>query len=475
MTVRPPFAATRARPGWTLALTALAGFMVALDTMVVIAALPAIHRDLHATVATLEWTVNAYTLTFAAGIVTAAALGDRLGRRLVFVLGLLLFSAASAACALAPTAGLLIASRAIQGLGAAAVTPLSLTLLASAFPARRRGQIIGIWGGLTGLAIAGGPIVGGAVIQGLDWHWIFWVNVPIGLACAALSRRRLAESHGPATRLDPLGVVLVSAAGGGLVWGLVRAGTAGWGSVASIAALGLGAASLVGFVLWERRRPEPMLPMRLFANRAFSAATATGFLTSASVFAAAFLTAQYFQLVQADSPLQAGLRFLPYTATPLVVAPLAGAVSDRIGQRPLMAMGLAMEAIGLGWFALVATGGAGYGQLILPMLLAGIGVSMPFATAVTAAVGAVAPRDLGKASGVNSTLQRFGGAFGVATVTAVFAANGRLGTAAGFTAGFRPALAVAAGLAAVGAVTALAVRRPARGSVPIPMAAERAA
>src|SRR5260221_7986741 len=188
--------------GWALALTSVAFFMTALDALVVITALPAIHAGLGGSISTLEWTVNAYTLTLAAGIITAAALGDRFGRRRMYVAGLLLFTAASAACALAPSIGLLIGARAIQGLGAALITPLSLTILASAFPAERRGVVVGIMGAIGGLAIAGGPLVGGAIVQGLGWHWIFWLNVPIGLAAAALAMSRLPESRGPTARSD---------------------------------------------------------------------------------------------------------------------------------------------------------------------------------------------------------------------------------------------------------------------------------
>jgi EmrB/QacA subfamily drug resistance transporter len=449
----------RSRPGWALALTSVAFFMVVLDSLVVITALPAIHRDLGAGLSTLEWTINAYNLTAAAGIVTAAALGDRLGRRRLFALGLMLFAAASAACALAPSVGFLVAARAVQGAGAALVIPLSLTILTSAFPAERRGAIVGIWGGLGGLAVAGGPLVGGAVTQGLDWHWIFWINVPIGLAAAALSAWRLAESHGPATRLDLPAVVLVSGGAVGVVWGLVRGNDAGWTSLETVSTLGLGLLLLAAFVAWELRTPEPMLPMRLFRSRTFAAAGATAFLMTASIFSAAFLASQYFQLVLGYSPFGTGLRFLPWTATPVAVAPLAGLLSDRVGRRPVMVLGLALQGVGLAWIALIATVGTGYGQLVLPLVIAGVGISMALAATPAAAMGAVAPRDMGRASGATNTLQRFGGVFGVAVASAVFAANGHLGSAAGFTAGFRPALAVVAGLSVLGATTALAVGR----------------
>jgi EmrB/QacA subfamily drug resistance transporter len=442
---------------WALALTGVSFFMVTLDALVVITALPAVSRDLGAGISTLEWTVNAYTLTCAAGIITAAALGDRYGRRRLFTTGLGVFTAASAACALAPTAGLLIAARAVQGLGAAIIMPLSLTILTKAFPTSRRGAIVGIWGGIAGLGVASGPLIGGSVVQGLDWHWIFWLNVPIGVAATVLARVRLVESGGPDTRLDLPAVAMVSLGAVAVVFALVRANDVGLAP--TLAVLGAGVGLIGGFLAWERRAVAPMLPLRLFRSRSFRAANATAFLMTAALFAAAFLTAQYFQLVLSKSPLDTGLRLLPWTAAPLLIAPAAGALSDRVGPRPVLATGMLLQAVGLGWFGALATVHSGYGRLVLPLLVAGIGVSMALPTTAAAALSAVPPADLGKAAGTANTLQRFGSAFGVAAATAVFAAYGGLGTPASFAAGFRPALMLAAGLSAIGAVTALAVGR----------------
>ncbi len=443
--------------GWALALTSVAFFMTALDALVVITALPAIHAGLGGSISTLEWTVNAYTLTLAAGIITAAALGDRFGRRRMYVAGLLLFTVASAACALAPSAGLLIGARAIQGLGAALITPLSLTILASAFSVERRGAVVGVMGAIGGLAIAGGPLVGGAVVQGLDWHWIFWLNVPIGLVAAALSMSRLPESRGSAARIDLPGVASAAIGAVALAWGLVRAADVGWGSAQVIGALILAAVLMAGFVAWERRASEPMLPLRLLRNPVFAAANATGFLMFASITSAAFMTAQYFQLGLGYSPLGTGLRFLPWTLTPLLIAPAAGALADKVGSRPLMSLGLALQGAGLVWFALGATSTAGYGRFVLPLIIAGVGISMAIPTVPASALNAVPPADMGKASGVQNTLQRFGSVFGVAVAAAVFSANGHLGSSAAVISGFRPALAAAAGLSVVGALTALGV------------------
>ena len=447
----------RSLSGWTLALTSVGFFMVALDALVVITALPVIHRELGAGLATLEWSVNAYLLVFAAGIISAAALGDRFGRRRVYVAGLLLFTVASAACAMAPTASWLIAARAIQGLGAAVVTPLSLTILTTGFSPERRGSIVGIWGGIAGLAIAAGPLVGGAVTQGMSWHWIFWVNVPIGLAAALLSLVRLDESRGPRTGLDLAGVTLASGAAGTLVWALVHANEVGWSNPQIVIALGLGLVSVVGFVAWEGHASAPMVPLRLFRIRAFAAANVTIVFMTAAIFSAAFLMSQFFQLALGYDALATGVRFLPWTATPLIVAPIAGAVSDKVGTLPFMAAGLTLQAAGLGWIAVVAATNVGYGPLLLPLMVAGIGISMALPTTPVAGLSAVEPPEVGKASGVLNTLQRFGGALGVAVVSAVFTANGNLSTSESLYAGFRPALWVAAAFSLLGAASALAV------------------
>jgi EmrB/QacA subfamily drug resistance transporter len=448
---------------WTLALTSIAFFMVALDSLVVVTALPAIHHEIGGSISTLEWTVNAFTLTYAAGIITAAALGDRLGRRRVFTAGLALFTAASITCALAPSAELLIAARAIQGLGAALVMPVSLTILTSAFPAERRGGMVGIWGGIGGLAVAAGPLVGGAITQGLSWHWIFWVNAPIGVAAIVLSLIRLPESAGPATRLDLIAAGLVAGGAGAVVWGLIRTGDEGWRSTSAEGIIAVGVLLLVGFVVWEIRASQPMLPMHMFRNASFSAGNATAFLMTGALFSAAFLVSQYMQFALRYSPLETGLRLLPWTATPLFIAPAAGFISDRIGRRPVLVLGLALQGVGLAWFALLATAGVAYGELVLPMLVGGIGVSMALPVAPTVVISAVRPSEMGKASGANSTLQRFGAAFGIAIGSAVFAANGHIATPATFVSGFQPALLVVASLSLIGAVTALGVqsRKPA--------------
>jgi EmrB/QacA subfamily drug resistance transporter len=440
--------------GWVVGLTSTAYFMVALDALVVITALPRMQRDLHVGLSSLQWTVNAYGIAFAAGIITAAALGDRFGRRRIFNCGLALFTIASAACALAPTAGELIAARTVQGLGGAVVLPLSLTILTTAFPAEKRGMIVGVYGGLAGLAVALGPVVGGLVTEGIDWHWIFWLNVPIGIAAALLGLRLLPESRGARERLDLVGVGLVTAGVVAIVWALTRANDIGWSSTETVSALAAGVVLLIAFLAWENRVSEPMVPLRLFTVREFAYGNLTTFLMSGSVFAAAFFVTEEFQMARGYSPLGTGLRLLPFFATPMFIAPVAGALSDRVGRRPIMVAGLSLQAIGLIWVAIRGTLATSWVELAVALLVAGVGISMALPTVPTAVLSAVSPAEMGKASGINYMAQRFGAVFSIAVGSAVFSACGDLGTPASVTAGFKPALwtcAVLALLAAGGA------------------------
>ena len=456
MDVSDPRAASP-RLGWVLGLTSTAYFMVVLDSVVVITALPRMQRDLHAGPASLQWTLTAYNIAFAAGIVTAAAAGDRFGRRRVFNAGLALFTAASAACALAPGVSALVAARTVQGLAGAIVLPLSLTILTTAFPARRRGMIIGVYGGLAGLAVALGPIIGGAITQGADWHWIFWVNVPIGAVALPLATRLLPVSYGARQRLDLAGAALVTGGAVAVVWALVRAGQSGWASAEVVSCLACGAVLLLAFAAWERRAVAPMVPPRLFRSRAFAAGNAATFLMTGAIFAAGFLVTQEFQLARGYSPVAAGVRLLPFFATPMLVSPAAGALSDRIGRRPVMVTGLFMQAAGFAWVAVRGSLSTGWAELDIALLVAGVGVSMALPTVPAAVLNAVAPGELGKASGVNFMMQRFGAVFAIAAASAVFSAYGHLGTPAGVTSGFRPALGACAGFALLAALSALAV------------------
>jgi len=450
-----PLAPTRT--GWTLALVSLALFMVTLDNLVVTFALPSIRLQFHVDIASLEWTVNAYTLSFAVLLLSGAALGDRFGRRRMFIVGLGIFTLGSAAAALAPSAAALIAARAFQGAGAAVVMPLTLTLLSEAFPAGRRGVALGIWSGISGLGVALGPVIGGAVISGISWHWIFWINVPVGLVVGPLAVLRLTESRGPNGRFDIPGLVLATGGLFGIVYGLVRANAIGWGSGTVLGAMLGGAALLIAFTLWELRSPAPMLPTRFFRSRAFSATNAVAFTMYFGMFGSVFLLAQFFKTAQHFTALQAGLRTLPWTGMPILVAPVAGILSDRLGSRPLMATGLALQAIALVWIDRVLSPGMAYSSVIIPFILAGTGMALVFAPAANAVLSAVRPHEAGQASGANNAIREVGGVFGIAVLAAVFSHLGGYASPQQFVDGLQPAVLVGSGVLAVGAVAALMV------------------
>ncbi|MDQ6847768.1 MAG: DHA2 family efflux MFS transporter permease subunit [Candidatus Dormibacteraeota bacterium] len=456
-------ASTR-RTGWTLTLVSAALFMVTLDNLVVTTALPSIHRELGGGIDSLEWTVNAYTLSFAVLLLTGAALGDRFGRRRMFSLGLAVFTVGSAAAAVAPSIGALVVARALQGAGGALVTPLTLTLLSEAFPAGRRGVALGIWSGISGLGVALGPVIGGAVVDGFSWHWIFWLNVPIGLVIVPLAWLRLKESFGPAGRVDLTGLVLASGGLFGVVYGLVRANALGWTSATVLGSLSGGAALLAVFLAWERRATAPMLPLHFFRSRAFSATNAVSLAMYFGMFGSIFLLAQFFQIVQHYSPLQAGVRTLPWTGMPMIVAPIAGLLTDRIGSRPLMFGGLVLQAVGLGWLVTVLAPGTPYTSFIGPFVLAGAGMAMVFAPAANAVLASVRPSQAGQASGATNAIRELGGVLGIAVLASVFTAAGGYGTPALFVAGLRPAVVVGAVVLAAGALAALLVPGLLRGS-----------
>jgi EmrB/QacA subfamily drug resistance transporter len=433
--------------------------MVALDALVVTTALTTIRIDLHASTAALEWTVNAYNLSFAVLLMTASALGERFGRRRGFAFGLVLFSLASAACALAPDVGTLIAARAVQGVGAAFVMPLALALVGAAFPPARRGAALGALQGLTGLSVASGPVIGGAIAQGIDWPWIFWVNVPIGLLTVPFVLARVPESRGTGRSLDLGGVALVTGAALGIVWGLVRGNSAGWGSAEVVGTIAAGVVLLGAFIAWEARTRAPMLRLDLFRNRAFSAGNAATLLTTAALFSAVFFFAQFLQTGLGYGALGAGLRLLPWTATLFFVAPVAGKLVDRIGERPFLAGGLALQGVGFAWIALVADPGVSYLALVPALMIAGCGVSMAIPSGQNAAVSGVPETALGQAAGTNSMLRQFGGVLGIAVAVAVFSGAGGYGSPQDFSDGFVPAMTVAAALSLTGAAIGLALPR----------------
>ncbi|MFG2872245.1 MFS transporter [Streptomyces sp. NPDC048338] len=448
-------AARRGSAAWALVITSVAGFMAALDNLVVTTALPSIREDLGGALHDLEWTVSAYTLTFAVLLMFGAALGDRFGRRRLFIAGLAVFTGASAAAALAPGIDALIAARAVQGVGAAIMMPLTLTLLTAAVPAARRGMAYGIWGAVNGLAVASGPLIGGSLTEHVSWQWIFWLNVPLGLALLPLARLRLAESFGTGARLDAVGTLLASGGLFGIVYALIRGPIDGWTGATVLTGLIAGGALLAGFVHHGIRAKAPMLPMRLFRSRAFSGINAASLLMFLGMFGSIFLLSQYMQGVLGYSPTEAGLRMLPWTGMPMIVAPIAGYLSDRIGGRPVVAAGLALQALGLAWFALVVTPDVSYAAQLPALIVSGIGMALYFAPAANLVMSSVRPSEQGIASGANNALREVGGALGVAVMASIFAAQGGYGSAREFVDGLEPALWVGAGMVALGAVASL--------------------
>ena len=438
---------------WVIGLTSVASFMVALDLLVVSTALPTIKNELDASLGLVQWAVTGYGLAFAVLLPVGAALGDRFGRRRVFVAGLALFASASAACALSSGIEFLIAARVAQGAGAAVVMPLAVALLSSEMSDDRRGRALGLFEGLTGLATIAGPPVGGIVAYFVGWEWIFWVNVPIAVMLIPLTRR-LADSRGPDTALDLGGIVLVTGGCLGVVWALVTGNESGWTSAEVVVPLVLGVVLTGLFIGWERRAATPMLPLRLFRRRTFSASAVVSLLLYAALYGTVFFLSQYLQIGRGYTALESGLRLIPWTATLLVVAPLAGAMADRFGNRPVLVLGLALKTVGLGWLSLVATPDTSYAALLLPLIVEGIGTSMAIPVVQSAMLGAVPPDDIGKASGVNGVSQEVGGVLGIAVLVALFAAAGSHLSPGEFVSGFVVVAAACAVFSAAAAIMA---------------------
>jgi EmrB/QacA subfamily drug resistance transporter len=442
------------KPLWTYLACCIAVFMISMDNLIVTNALPVIRRALHTGLEGLQWTVNAYTLTFAVLLLTGAALGDRFGRRRLLIIGIAVFTAASAASALAPSIGLLITARAVQGVGAAIAMPLTVTLIASVTPPQRRGMALGIWGATAGLGAALGPVIGGAVTDAASWHWIFWINVPIGILVLPLLLLAR-ESRSGAGRLDPAGVLLATAGLFGIVFGLVRGNSHGWTSAQVLAGLAGGGILLAAFCAWEARAATPMMPLSLFRNRGFSAVSTTMLTTNMGVFGVVFLVSQFLQSVKGYSPLSAGVHALPWTAAGAVAAPVAGLLCDRIGARRIVAIGVALEAIGIGWLAAEVTATVGYSHLIGPFLTAGIGLGFFFAPITRLTLSHAAAELEGIASGTSNALRQLGTVLGIAALGSVFSASGGLASPAQFTRGLTAALTVSACILGASALVVL--------------------
>lgn len=466
---------TRARRGWTLAIVSIGLFMMVLDNLVVNVALPSIHRDLGASIQTLEWTVNAYILAYAVLLLTGAALGDRIGRKRMFIAGIGVFTAGSAAAALSPSIGLLIVARAVQGVGAAVVTPLTLTLLAEAFPPEQRGLALGVWSGISGIGVALGPLVGGALTQVASWHWIFWVNVPIGLTLIPLAARRLSESRGEVKHLDLRGLALVSAGLFGIVYGLVESQTLGWSNAEVVVGLGAGAALLVAFIVQELRTPEPMLPMSFFANRGFAVTNAVSIAMYFGMFGSIFFLSQFLQNVLHNTPLEAGVKLLVWTGAVMVVAPVAGFMSERYGSRLFMVAGLGLQAVALALLAMSASVDQSYASMVIPFVLAGSGMALVFAPSANAVLASVRTSQTGQASGATNAIRELGGVLGIAILATVFTSHGSYVSPQAYVQGLTPALWVGTAVLAAGALIAAVLPFSTRDSAAANAAAESGA
>jgi EmrB/QacA subfamily drug resistance transporter len=433
--------------------------MATLDNLVVTNALPVLQRNLGASVAELQWFINAYALSFASFILLATALGDRFGRRRVFVIGIAVFTGASALCAVSSSPETLIAARALQGIGGAALMPLSLAILVGSVSPRLRPFAIGVWGGVAGLGVAVGPLVGGAIVEGLSWNAIFWLNVPVGLVAIPLAYRALLESRGARVRLDFLGLVLAGLGVFGLVFGIVNVPDGGWSTLPVRLILLSGVLLIGAFVWWEGRSSNPLLPLALFRDRSFSASISLGVAFSIGVFGSIFIVVQFFQVVQGYSPLKAGVLSIPWTMAPLAISPLAGFLAPRFGTRALLLVGLTAQACGLAWIAVAMSPTVPYSHVVVAFALEGIGMGLVVPPAATAVLANMRPQDHAKASGANSTLREVGVALGIAIVPAVFTASGGRFTPTEFADAAVPSLWT--GVAFVVAAIVIATRLPA--------------
>jgi EmrB/QacA subfamily drug resistance transporter len=457
------------RKWWTLAAVSFGLFMIMLDNTIVNVALPTIQRSLALKISELEWVVTGYALTFGALMLTGGKLADLLGRRRMFVVGLVIFTASSLACGLAGSATVLIAARVVQGVGAALMNPSTLSIITVTFPARQRGTAIGIWAGISALALAIGPLVGGLITEHINWNWIFFINVPIGVLAVAAAYAFIDESRDTSHEQRPDLPGLVSSALGlfALSYALIEANTYGWTSTRILAAFAVAAVSLVAFVLLERHQRLPMLDLSLFRNKGFAGANSVMLLVGLAMFGVFFYISLYVQQVLRYSPVQAGASFLPWTLLIILLAPQAGRLSDRFGPRPFVAGGMTVMTGSLILFARMGVHESFWG-LLPGMILGGIGMSAAMAPTTAAAMSSVRPDKAGVGSAVLNSMRQVGGSLGIAIMGAIVAAGISSSLKAGhprplaFVNGLHHGLDVAAAITIVGAVIAFATLRHAR-------------
>jgi EmrB/QacA subfamily drug resistance transporter len=465
------------RKWWTLAAVSLGLFMIMLDNTVVNVALPSIQRDLGARLSELEWIVSGYALTFAAFLLTGGKLADLLGRRRIFVIGLVIFSGASLACALAPGAGFLIGARVVQGVGAALMNPATLSIITATFPPRQRGTAIGIWVGVSATALAIGPLIGGLLTEHAGWNSIFYVNVPIGAVAVAASFLLIDESKDTSReqRLDLPGLVSSGLGLFSLTYALIEANNHGWTSGRILGAFALAAVSLVAFVVLEQRQRLPMLDLSLFRSSTFAGANTVLLLVTLAMFGIFFFVSLYMQNILGYSAVQAGAAFLPLTLLVVVVAPVAGRLSDRLGSRALMAIGMTLVTIELLYFSRLGVHES-YWTLVPGMLLGGVGMPLVMTPASAAALSGVPVDKAGVGSAVLNTSRQVGGSLGVALMGTIMAHEiGGSRAHEAFVHGFSVALLVAAAIAATGVLVALTTIRSHAGDETLPRSSDREA
>lgn len=439
----------------TFLIAGTASFMASLDNLVVTTALPTIRNQFHTTLENLEWTVNAYTLTFAVLLLTAAILGDRFGRRNVFVAGIAVFTIGSVLAALSTSPGMLVVSRVIQGTGGSVIFPLGLTLVVQTVQPRRRGAAIAGLSAMSGLAIALGPWIGGAIVQFGDWHWVFWINVPIGIAVTLAAARWLPAGRGPSARLDLPGTLLVTGGLLGIVYGLIQSDQLGWADAQVLLPVIAGVLLLAAFAICEHRVANPVVPPRLFRSRGFTLTNLVALLIQGGTFGSVFLLIQFLQDVQHYRPVAAGLRTLPWTLMPLLVVPLATILAPRLGLRRLMVISAVFQGAALGWLAFIVSGTVSYALILPALIAAGIGMGLYFALNARQMLTFVTADEEGIASGFNASVRQVGVVLGIAVFSRIFAGEGgRYGSAAAFVGGLRPALWAAAGVLAIATVAA---------------------
>jgi EmrB/QacA subfamily drug resistance transporter len=466
--VRARIFAEENRKWWTLAAVAFGLFMIMLDNTVVFVALSAMQEDLHISTSQLEWVVNGYALTFAVLMLTGGKLADMLGRRRIFVVGLVIFTLASLACGLAATAGFLIGARVVQGVGSALMNPATLSIITATFPPKQRGTAIGIWVGVSAMALAIGPLVGGLITEHIDWSWIFFINVPVGIAAIIVARIVIDESRDMSheQRLDLPGLLVSGIALFALTYALIEANQHGWTSPLILSLFGIAAVGLLGFVVLEQRQRLPMLDLSLFRNPTFAGANVVMFLVALAMFGVFFFVSLYMQNILGYSPTQAGAAFLPLTILIVLLAPIAGRLSDRIGSRWLMGGGLVLVSLSL-VIQSTFTVHSSFWNILPAMIVGGMGMAFAMTPTAAAAMSSVPIDKAGVGSAVLNSMRQVGGALGIALMGAIVAASVHVPATdprapEQFVRGFREAVLVAAAIALAGAVVAVLTVRKVR-------------